>query len=205
MKTLFFRRGVAYVASVLLMVTVCSCFQMPTVQQLQAKKVSPYEQIDFEGVLKRYLGKDFKPAAPIEGIYEVSCTITKKGRGFLSSTVREKSVKKKENYAKVAIMKDWPESNREYLEISLYARSVPHYPIVGDFQSFSEGGGFVYKHYVPNGKPRSFTFTQDLQPEILEGVYSEVKGSQTITYKLTYLKVYPKRSDATAVKKSKQE
>ncbi len=183
------------------LLTLSACVHINTIQSVKHQKPSPYEQIDFEDVLKRYLGKDFKPSAPMEGIYEVSCTITKKGKGFLSRVEREKVIGRRENYAKVAIIKDWPESKREYLEISLNAKSAPHYPIIGEFQSFSEGGGFIYKHYRPKGEPVSYTFTQDLQPEILEGVKSEVKGNKTIIYKLTYLKVYPKRSEIVTGKK----
>lgn len=184
--------------SLFLVISCSSC--LAPAQSARSRNASTFEQIDFEGILKRYLGKDFKPGAPIEGIYEVSCTITKRGKGFLSRVERDKIVMRRENYAKVAIVKDWPDTEREYLEISLNAKSAPQYPIIGDFQSFAEGGGFVYKHYVPKGPSEPFTFTRDLQPEILEGIRSEVKGSKTIIYKLTYLKIYPKRNDIPITK-----
>ena len=179
----------------LLVISCSSCIRYASVQSTRSRNAFPFEQIDFEGILKRYLGKDIKPGAPIEGIYEVSCTITKRGKRFLSGIERDRVVMRRENYAKVAIVKDWPDAEREYMEISLNAKGASQYPIIGDFQSFAEGGGFVYKHYVPKGEQKSFTFIQDLQPEILEGTQSEVRGSKTMIYKLTYLKIYPKRGE----------
>ncbi len=186
---------------VLCLLLILSFVSVGSAQTRNKWKASAFEQIDFEGILRRYLGKDFKPGAPIEGIYEVSCTITKRYKPWYSRTEREKVVMKNDNYAKVAIVKDWPEAEREYLEISLHAKSAPQYPIIGDFQSFSEGEGFVYKHYAPKGSAETFTFIQDLQPEILEGTRSEMHGSRTIIYKLTYLKIYPKRGDTSVTKR----
>lgn len=184
--------------AVLITLSCSSCIQYTPVKVSKQVKQSPFEQIDFEGILKRYLGKDFRPGAPIEGIYEVSCTITRKGKPFLSNIEKEKVVGRYENFAKIAIVKDWPDAKREYLEISLNAKNAPHYPIIGDFQSFSEGNGYIYKHYVPQKDAQSYTFTLDLEPEILEGVRTEIKGSKSYTYKLTYLKIYPKKSDVAA-------
>ena len=180
----------------ILVIGCSSCMRYAPGQSSMGRKTGEFEQIDFEGILKRYLGKDYKPGAPIEGIYEVSCTITKRGKRFLSSVERDKVVMKRENYAKVAIVKDWPDAKREYLEISLNTKSAPQYPIIGDFHSFAEGDGFIYKHYVPKRDAESFTFIQDFQPEILEGARSEIRGSKTIIYKLTYLKIYPKRGES---------
>lgn len=193
--------GSKFLIGVLFISCCASCIQYAPVKPVVHLKPSPFEQINFEGILKRYLGKDFKPGAPIEGIYEVSCTISKKGKGFLSNVEKEKVVGRHDNFAKVAILKDWPDAEREYMEVSLNPKNIPNYPIIGEFQSFSEGGGYIYKHYLPGKAALSFTFSLDLEPEILEGIRSEVKGSKTITYKLTYLKIYPKRSDAPTSKK----
>lgn len=186
---------------ILMVLLACaSCVPYVPVKTGKIVKPSPFEQIDFEGILRRYLGKDYRPGAPIEGIYEVSCTITRKGKSLFSKVESERVVGRYENFAKIAIVKDWPGSKREYLEISLKGKGSAHYPIIGEFQSFSEGGGYIYKHYVPpNKNPLSFTFTLDLEPEILEGTRAEVKGSKTFIYKLTYLKVYPKKSDFQTV------
>ena len=160
-------------------------------------KNSHYEVVDFEGVIKRYLGKDIAPLSPIEGIYSVTCVITKRTRGFLTGKEKERIVKRADNYAKVAIIKDWPESNREYIEISLGPKMIGQYPIVGEFNSFSEGGGFVYNHYESEDHHLNFTFIIT-HNDLLEGLYSEVVKKKTITYKLSYLKIHPKRTEDLA-------
>jgi hypothetical protein len=51
----------------------------------------------------------------------------------------------------------------------------------------------MYKHTEPNGETMTFTFLYDQsKADILEGVYTVTKGKAEITYKLTYIKVYPK-------------
>lgn len=153
-----------------------------------------YEQIDFEGLMNRYLSKSSTSSETIEGIYAVSCVITKRAKGFLSGNEKEKTVERKDNYARVAIIKDVPASGKEYIEISLDERFSVTYPIVGEFNSLSEGDGFIYKHTEPDGKSVSFTFANK-QDDILDGVLAEMKGRKTISYKMTYLKVFPKKTE----------
>lgn len=165
------------------------------------RKDSHFEVIDFEGIIKRYLGKHSSPLSPIEGIYSVTCVITKRSRGFLSGKEKERVVKRADNYAKVAIIKDWPDSNREYIEISLGPKMIGQYPIVGEFNSFSEGGGFVYNHYESEDLQLNFTFVIT-HNDLLEGLYSEVIRKKTITYKLSYFKIHPKRAEDLADRRS---
>ena len=153
-----------------------------------------YEKIDFEGLMHRYLSKPAASSETIEGIYSVSCVITKRAKGFLTGNEKEKTVQRKDNYARVAVIKDVPGSGKEYIEISLDERFTVNYPIVGEFNSLSEGDGFIYKHIEPDGKVVSFTFTNE-QNDILDGVLAGMKGRRTITYKMTYLKVFPKSID----------
>jgi len=153
-----------------------------------------YEKIDFEGLMYRYLSKPPASSETIEGIYSVSCVITKRGKGLLSGNEKEKTVERKDNYARVAVIKDLPGSGKEYVEISLDEKFSIEYPIVGEFNSLSEGDGFIYKHTEPDGKSVSFTFTNE-QDDILDGMLAEMKGRKTITYKMTYLKVFPKNAD----------
>lgn len=164
-------------------------------QMRQKQKVSPYEQIDFGSMVKRYMDKDQTSVGTIEGIYSVSSLITKKGKGLLSSTEKEKVVERKENYSKVAIIRDTGNPDREYLEVPVDKDFLPSYSVRGEFTGVSDGNIMVYKHFEPRGKILSYTFAYDNQRDILEGIRTENEGSFTITYKLTYLKLFPKASD----------
>lgn len=155
--------------------------------QQRAKKTT-YEEITFEDLTKRYLSKSHANNT-IEGVYSVSSVITKKGPQLISGEVRERVVDRKENYARVAILKDRPGSSREYIEVSLTYREANTYPVVGEFNVFGEGRGLIYKHFEPDGSTMSFTMMHD--SDLIEGEYSKVEGRQTITYRLSYLKIYP--------------
>lgn len=161
----------------------------------QKQKVNPYEQIDFGSMVKRYMDKDQTSVGTIEGIYSVSSLITKKGKGLLSSTEKEKVVERKENYSKVAIIRDTGNPDREYLEVPVDKDFLPSYSIRGEFTGVSDGNIMVYKHFEPRGKVLSYTFAYDKERDLLEGIRTENDGSFTITYKLTYLKLFPKASD----------
>jgi len=162
---------------------------------MQPVKSSVYEEVDLEGMIRRYIAKTHEPTS-IEGIYTVSCIITKKGRTLLSTVEKERTITRKDNYAKVAILKDWPGSNTEYVEISLHEKNAARYPIVAELNGLSEGGGFIYKHFEPKGKVMSFTFLYDQsKPDVLEGVYTLNERNSEVTYKLTYIKVYPKNNN----------
>lgn len=150
------------------------------------------EHIDFEGMVKRYLMKE-APMEPLEGIYSVSAIISKRG-GFLANPNRERIMARKDNYAKVVIMKDSENPHREYLEVSLASKVPGKYPVVGEFSSLSEGRAFVYKHYEPKQPITSYSFVLS-EFDILDGVLTEVVRRKTITYKLSYLKIYPKKDD----------
>ncbi len=151
--------------------------------------------IDAEQMIRRHIAKDYAENS-IEGIYAVSCVIKKKGPTLLSQVERERTLVRRENYAQVAILKDWPGSKTEFVEVAIGSNDDGNgYPVVAELNSLAEGGGFIYKHIEPDGKTMTFTFIYDsMKPDILEGVYSFVKGSQTITYTLTYLKTYPKNN-----------
>jgi hypothetical protein len=165
------------------------------VRKPQPIKSSVYQEVDLEGMIRRYIAKTHQQAS-IEGIYTVSCVITKKGRTLLSPEEKERTVTRKDNYAKVAILRDWPGSNTEYVEISLHEKNAARYPIVAELNGLSEGGGFIYKHFEPKGKVMSFTFLYDQsKPDILEGVYTLNERNSEVTYKLTYVKVYPKNNN----------
>lgn len=169
-----------------------SCSMEKLYRMRQKQKVNPYEQIDFASMVNRYLNKDKSSIGTIEGIYSVSSLITKKGKGLLSSTEKEKVVERKENYSKVAIIRDAANPNREYLEVPLDKDFLPTYSIRGEFTNVSDGNIMVYKHFESRGRVFSYTFSYDQQRDMLEGVRTENDGSFTITYKLTYLKLLPK-------------
>lgn len=180
-----------------ILVVVSSCSMEKLYQMRQKHKVNPYEQIDFGSMVKRYMDKDQTSAGTIEGIYSVSSLITKKGKGLLSFTEKEKVVERKENYSKVAIIRDTGNPDREYLEVPVDKDFLPSYSIRGEFTGVSDGNIMVYKHFEPRGKILSYTFAYDNQRDILEGIRTENDGSFTITYKLTYLKLFPKANDGS--------
>lgn len=154
------------------------------------KKIQ-YQEIKFEDLIKRYFEKETTPLNTLEGIYSVSCVITKKGRNFFGIE-SERPVQRKDNYARVAILKDRQGSSSDYIEVSLSFREANRYPIMGEFNILSEGRGLIYNHVEPNGSIMSFSMKSD--SDIMDGEYSIMDGNKTITYKLSYLRIYPKSS-----------
>jgi len=154
-----------------------------------------YEEVKFEDLIKRYFEKEMNPLSAFEGIYSVSCVITKRGRNFITGMENERIVQRKDNYARVAIIKDRPSSSRDYLEVSLSYREADKYPIIGEFNVLSEGRGLIYNHFEPDGSSLSFSMKSD--SEIMDGEYSVMEGNKTITYKLSYLRIYPKSPSIT--------
>lgn len=61
----------------------------------------------------------------------------------------------------------------------------------------SDGNILVLKHFEPKGVVLTYSLTFDANHELLEGVRTETKGGRTFTYKLTYVKLYPKTVTAT--------
>lgn len=175
-----------------------ACSMEKLFQMQQKKKVNPYEQIDFATMVNRYFSKDKSSVGTIEGIYSVSSLITKKGKGLLSSTEKEKVVDRRENYSKVAILRDAGNTKREYIEIPLDKDFLPAYSIRGEFTNVADGNILVYKHFEPRGKILTYTFSYDKQHDILEGIRTENDGSFTVTYKLTYLKLLPKADSSSS-------
>ena len=175
------------------------CFSITVIQHSEAQslfksrpKKSVYQEVDIEEMIKRYFRKDMESVNSVEGIYSVTCVITKKSRNFLTGSERFRIVERKENYARVAILKDWPGSNRDFIEVSMSYHIANKYPIVGEFERFSEGGSaYVYKHIEPDGEIFTFSMINDTI-DMIEGEYSKIEKRKTITYKLTYHKLYPK-------------
>ena len=159
-------------------------------QKRQKNKTSPFAQVDFQALVKRYMKKD--KFNSIEGVYSVSGSVMTRGKGFLSSLEKEKTTDRKENYAQVAILRDPEDTGRDYIELSLDKENLPSYSIVGEFTGAKTGNILIYKHLDAKGKTTSFTFTTDSNAELLEGIRVENEGNTTITYKLTYVKLFPK-------------
>ena len=80
--------------------------------------------------MHRYFGKEAGSINKLEGIYSVSCVITKSSKAFLSGRKKMKIVERKDNYARVAILKDWPGTKRDFIEVSLSYHVTNKYPIV---------------------------------------------------------------------------
>jgi len=183
-----FRRVLLLLLPLATILTGCSYEKIYQAQLARSR--SPYEQVDFQALVKRYMKKD-KPNS-IEGIYSVSGWVTKKGKGFLGSTEKERTTDRHENYAQVAILADPGDTGRDFIEISLDKNYLPRYPVVGEFNLAASGNILVYKHLDPKKENTSYTFTFDRTSEILEGISVENEGATTVTYKLTYVKIYPK-------------
>jgi hypothetical protein len=160
---------------------------------LSKKKKYDYPKVGATEMIRRYVAKPSSSPVSIEGIYSVSAVVVKRGKGLLSSEVKEKVVDRKDNYASVAIMRDWEGSENEFIEVSLVQKGAPEFPIVATLTTLSEERGFLSKHIEPDGEVLTFTFTYHGDSDILEGVYTRSSGGSTITYTLTYLKTYPKK------------
>jgi hypothetical protein len=153
------------------------------------KKKYQYEEIDFEDMMRRYFQKE--SGSDLEGIYSVSCVITKKSKVFLSRREKFRIVERKDNYARIAIIRDVPGTKRDFIEISLSYHDAKKYPVVGIINGLSEGIGMIYNHVEPDGTTISYSMISE-SPELLEGEYSRMERRKTITYRLSYLKTYPK-------------
>lgn len=180
----------AWLIGFLLIATGCSVEKLYRMRQRQ--KVYALEQVDFKDLVNRYMAKRESSVGTVEGIYSVSSVVIRKGKGVLSSEEKEKVVDRKENYSKIAIIRDEGSANREYLEVSLDKAYMPSYSVVGEFSGLSEGNLLVYKHFESRGRSDSYTFSYDQARDILEGIRTESNGNFTYTYKLTYLKLAPK-------------
>jgi len=156
------------------------------------RKPSPYEQLEFADMAKLYLGKDRTSVGTIEGIYSISSLVTKKGKGILSSTEKEKTTERNENYSTVVIIHDSQNPNRDFMEIPLDKDFQPSYSVRGEFTGLTDGNVMVYKQLESRGRETTYTFTYDKSHDILEGIRTENEGNFTYTYKLTYLKLFPK-------------
>lgn len=157
-----------------------------------------YEFVKFEDVVKRYFGKEVHRVDPVEGIYSVSCVITRKSRNIFTGKERIKVIGRKDNYARVAIFRDWPGSRRDYLEVSLSYRNSTQYPVVGEFEDLGTGNSFLYNHIEPDNSKLVYSVISE-SSELLEGEYSKSKGRKTITWKLSYLKIYPRDTGSTPI------
>ena len=170
-------------------VLICSFSALGQLGTRNRLKKMQYDEIKFEDLIKRYFEKGTTPLNTLEGIYSVSCIITKKGRNFFGIE-NERPVQRKDNYARVAIIKDRQGSSSDYIEVSLSFREADRYPIMGEFNILSEGRGLIYNHLEPDGSTMSFSMKSD--SDIMDGEYSIMEGNKTITYKLSYLRIYPK-------------
>ncbi|MFN8335999.1 MAG: hypothetical protein U0U09_12800 [Cyclobacteriaceae bacterium] len=160
------------------------------------KAVQPeFEQVDFQELMKRYMSKDVSSSDDIEGIYSVSIVVEKKNKPLFSSEEQQRVVERKENYATVAILRDHT-SGREYIEISLDKEKQSSYPVRGEFAPMNDRNIMIYKHFEPKGKSFTYTFSFDKDRDMLEGIRTEVNGKTEFTYKMTYLKMQPKRNTA---------
>lgn len=150
-----------------------------------------HEEISFEDMIHRYLHRDGQKASTVEGIYSVSCIITKSKRHWLTGKDVVKVLERRDNYARVAIMKETFSPKRDYIEVSLSGKDASKYFVVGELSELAEGSGFVYKHLEPDGEILSFSMLLT-NPDLVEGQYTYSKHKYMITTRLSYFKLYPK-------------
>lgn len=179
--------------SVLVAILLTSCSMDTLYRMAQKRKVYVYEQITFVDLTQGYMNKTASSVGTVEGIYSVSSLVTKRGKGMLSNTEKEKVVSRDEHHMKVAIIRD-PKNGREFIEVPLTDTNYPSYNIRGEFTSMSEGNILIYKRFESRGRSSSYTFTFDKGRDILEGVRTDNTGNFEVSYKLTYLKLSPKSS-----------
>jgi hypothetical protein len=185
------------VSGIMISLLLASCSIEKLYTMKQRSKVHGYEQIDFHDLVKRYVNKEHSSAGEVEGIYSVSLMVTKKGKGLLSSTEKEKITERKEHYRQVVLLKDTDGANREYIEIPLDKKYLPSYSVRGEFSSMADANILIYKHFESKGKVSSYTFTYDRTKELLEGVHKENNGQFEYTYQLTYVKIQPKLAESS--------
>jgi hypothetical protein len=155
--------------------------------------MSPLEQVNLEEMVERYMAKDQTSVGTIEGIYSVSSVVTKKGKAVFSAREKERITDRRENYSKVAIIRDHSEAGREYIEIVIDKGYQFSYPVYGEFSAMAESNLLLYKHYDSRARSSSYTFTYDKAKDVLEGIRTDNAGNnRTVTYKLTYIKLSPK-------------
>lgn len=159
--------------------------------QRTGSKRFQHEQVSFEDMIHRYLHRDGTAAQPVEGIYSVSCVITKTKRHWLTGKQISRTVEQKDNYARVAIIKETMDSKRDFIEVSMSNRDASKYPVVGELSEFADGAGFKYIHKEPDGSIMTFSMLLT-HADLLEGQFVVTKRKQLITTRLSYFKLFPK-------------
>lgn len=172
-------------------VVLCAQYCFAQLKPKSLFKKPQYEEVNFEDLIHRYFGKETGNFNKIEGIYTVSCVITKTGRNFLTGQSKVKVVERKDNYARVAILRDWPDAHRDFIEVSLSYHIANKYPIVGELSTLAAGAAYIYRHIEPDNTFRDFSMATS-SGDLIEGEYSVMEKRKTITYKLSYMKIYPK-------------
>jgi hypothetical protein len=179
-----------------LFILLCSCSVEKIYNANAARSRQLYEQINFIELMKKYMDKDKSGQGSVEGIYSVSSVVLKKSKGLFSSEEKERTVDQKEHYAQVAVIRDNARNNREFVEIPIDKNYLSSYSIRGEFTALSEGNVLVLKHFEPKGKVLIYSFVYDREKDILEGIRTETSGNTTYTYKLIFVKLYPKQAIA---------
>ena len=77
-------------ALLLIVVLAFSCSIEKQYAMRQKHKVYSFEQVNFNDLLKAYLSKGTNGIQTLEGIYAISSITTRKGKGILSNTEKEK-------------------------------------------------------------------------------------------------------------------
>lgn len=198
MPTSLLRNVLWQLCAVLCFTVIAAGHSMAQSRAYKPKRIKThYQQISFEDLMQLYFDKEVGLHDELEGIYSVSCVVLTTSRPFFGlGRLKERVVARKDNYARVAILRERPGAKRDYMEISMSFRMPDKYPVMGEFFTVTETGeGFLYKHTEPDGRVMSFSMIND--PGLLEGEFTEYKGKRKVTYRLSYLRIYPKVMDIT--------
>ena len=132
-----------------------------------------------EESIKKYLDENKENLDPIEGIYSVSKN-TERGIGKLSFS------QKKNDFARVAIIKNTEASTPAFDEFWLEGLDLPKYSKTAEFTRIQKSSAYLSKRLSPEAGA-SYSFAYDEAAGAMEGI---LKGSMN-TKVLYYLKVYP--------------
>lgn len=176
------------------LLTLSSCSLEKLYSLRQQRTLSSFEQLNFVELTRKYIDKQKADPANLEGIYSVTSIVMKKSKGLFATEERERVIDQKDHYAQVAVIRDNSRNNREYIEVPVDKTTNATYSVRGEFTTMSEGNILVLKHFEPKGKVLNYAFTYDHDKDILEGIRTETSGSVTYTYKLIFVRLYPKKA-----------
>lgn len=147
-----------------------------------------------EESIRNYYNNNSEKLDPIEGIFMISHKIYDSYGKILDS---------KENWGRLAIIKDLNNYNREFIEVNLEAEGFPKFAVTAEFTKATNGLVYLSKQYDPSGASSNENFLWDNDLGILSSETTEYYQGSKFTIKRYYLKVYPKSTNTATSAKGK--